>query len=109
MTLAATSRPIGSELPRNMGLKAGMSQATPSAATNPPNMAAPPRVGVGLRWTRRASGFTTAPSLTAIFRTSGVSPQVTRAATAQTRMYSAMPAGKDRTSGPPTSVFAHGP
>ena len=49
MTLAATSRPRGSELPRNMGLKAGMSQATPRAATNPPNMAAPPRVGVGLQ------------------------------------------------------------
>jgi hypothetical protein len=68
------------------------------AARNPPYMAAPPRVGVGRSWTRRGSGETTAPSRRAARRTSGVSAQVTRPATARMMRYSAIPADKDRTS-----------
>src|SRR5581483_6462493 len=95
IVVAPISSPSGSEVPRKTGRNRGRTEATAMAARKPPYIAAPPRVGVGRSWTRRGSGDTTAPRRMATRRTVGVRAQVTRAATARTRMYSAMPAVQD--------------
>src|SRR5579872_1811418 len=99
IVVAPISSPSGSGVPRNTGRNRGSTEATAMAARNPPYMAAPPRVGVGRSWTRRGSGETTAPRRMATRRTVGVRAQVTTAATARTRRYSAMPAVQDGMSG----------
>jgi hypothetical protein len=105
MTAAPMISPIGSELPRKMGRNSGMHQATPMAARNPPNMAAPPSVGVGCSCTRRASGMTTAPRRIEARRTTGVRAHVTTAATARTIRYSAMRSTQNCTPDAVKAVF----
>ena len=56
IVVAPISSPSGSEVPRNTGRNWGRTEAVAMAARNPPYMAAPPSVGVGRSWTRRASG-----------------------------------------------------
>ena len=90
MIAAARTTPSGSVDPVNTALKPcrpGSTHATPMAARKPKNMAAPPRVGVGRSWTRRSSGWTTAPIPMASRRRSGVVTNVTSAATAKTIPY----------------------
>ena len=105
IVVAPIRSPSGSEVPRKTDRNWGRSEATAMAARKPPYMAAPPRVGVGRSWTRRASGDTTAPRRIAPRRTTGVSSQVTRAATTRTMRYSAMPAVQDRAVGGITGVI----
>jgi hypothetical protein len=96
IVVAPISSPRGSDVPRKTERNWGRTEAVAMAARKPPYMAAPPSVGVGRSWTRRASGETTAPRRMATRRTTGVSSQVTRAATTRTIRYSAMPAVQDR-------------
>ncbi len=81
---AASTRPMGSELPRNSILSPGIWEATTTEASRPRYIADPPRVGVGRSCTRRSSGRTMIEKRTASSRAAKVQIQVTTAATAPT-------------------------
>src|SRR4051794_13458329 len=54
-------------------------------------MASPPSVGVAMAWTLRSPGWSTAPKRRASLTTSGVSSQVTTAATPPVSRYGSSP------------------
>ena len=68
----------------NISRNCGICDATAIAIRNPPNMPAPPSVGVARSWTLRPWGTDTAPMYTAPRRTTKVKRNVLRAATART-------------------------
>src|SRR6056297_1203719 len=82
MIVAATSTPIGSELPENSTSNASTDQAVSIAATKPRYIANPPMSGSGLWCTVRSFGRYTQPRRRASIPTNGVVADVTTAATA---------------------------
>jgi hypothetical protein len=84
MTAAASIRPSGSVAPSNISENCGICDATAIATRNPPNIAAPPSVGVARSCTLRPWGMETAPMRTAAFRMTNVSRNVVTAATDRT-------------------------
>ena len=82
ITSAASTTPSGSELLSNTTSNEPTSQAVPSAATNPTNIASPPTSGSGVWWTVRSLGRYTQPCRLANQMTTGVATNVTTAATA---------------------------
>ncbi len=86
MSTAATTTPSGMDGASNTAENACSRVAARNAARRPPSMARLPRRGVGIRWTRRSSGSTTAPERTASQRATGVRTNVTPSATRKTRM-----------------------
>src|SRR5438034_11638593 len=89
ITLAATMTPMGSTALSNISLNCGTCDATAMATRNPPNMAAPPSVGVARSCTLRVPGTEITPIRTATRRTTNVSRNVVSAATERTRAYPA--------------------
>ena len=84
ISTAAMTRPSGSVLLSKIESKACMRQATSMPTRKPTSMAPPPSVGVGRSCTRRSSGFTTAPTRTAMRRTTGMAANVTTVTMAST-------------------------
>ncbi len=62
MTIDASATPSGGAIVRNTAANSPLSQAASRPTSTPARMPAPPRMGVGTLWTRRASGWTTAPT-----------------------------------------------
>ena len=83
-TVAAAAMPIGIVGVSNSRAKVSSCDATPRATSTPTHMATPPSAAVGRSWTRRASGWTSAPRRSATARTIGVSSRVVTAATPST-------------------------
>jgi hypothetical protein len=69
--------------PSNISENCGICDATAIATRNPPNIPAPPSVGVARSWTLRPCGMDTAPMRTATRRTTNVRRNVVTAATAR--------------------------
>jgi hypothetical protein len=67
--------------------RTGSNSDTPIATVIPIRIANPPSVGVGLAWTLRSLGWSTAPIFNASRRTAGVKKNVTPAATSATTTY----------------------
>ena len=84
MITAASTIPRGSELRANSGSNVSISRATAKATRNPTNIASPPTAGIGRVCTVRSFGSYIQCRHVASRRTSGVTANVTRQATAPT-------------------------
>ena len=91
ITTAAETTPSISVGAANTSEKSPTIHAARMPASSPPNIAVPPRDGVGAVWTFRSSGATTSPEPMANRRTIGVAAAVAKAATAPTIKWGTTP------------------